>query len=60
LITLNSIPRIERLRRAKIDNYNRPSDGVYYPDDLTFSMGWKGGGFEIDQQSDDFFFKSIF
>jgi hypothetical protein len=50
LITNNIIPQTHELRPSKIDFYKQSSDGVYYPDNLTFFMGWKGGGFEKDKK----------
>jgi hypothetical protein len=54
LMSTHKLPDLKTYGPQHIDKFQNPLDGVYYPNQLSPSMGWKGGSVGMD--SKDFFF----
>lgn len=50
-----SAPQAHDFGPNNVRRFSCPDDGVFYPDSLTPSFYWNGGGFELDERSCGYF-----
>eukprot|EP00962_Isochrysis_galbana_P030487 scaffold9895_cov120-Isochrysis_galbana.AAC.4 len=50
-----SAPQAHAFGPDNVRRFSCPDDGVFYPDSLTPSIYWNGGGFELDERSCGYF-----
>jgi hypothetical protein len=51
LMSTQKLPDFTKYGPQHIDNFIQPSDGVYHPNEIEPSLGWKGGEFTLDSKS---------